>query len=122
MPTSPIKGDARILGSGSFVEGVLKESNESYEIRMRNRIPFEDLIYRVMTDAALEMDELKSSKRNGKITEARTIISFLAVNQIGVSASEVARRLGMTGMGVGKCVDRAKKRLDTQRLTAEYLP
>jgi len=91
-------------------------------MRMRNRIPLEDLVQRVITGVSLKMDALKSYRRNEKITEARAIISFLAVNQLGMSATEVARKLGMTGMGVGKCADRAEKRLDTQRIIAEYLP
>ena len=86
-----------------------------------------------MADVGVPMDELRSSKRSGKISQARVIISFLAVNRLGVCASEVARKLSMSGMGVGKCVDRAKKKLlcceirslfnwyDTQRITAEYL-
>jgi len=32
----------------------------------------------------------------------------LAVNQLGMNATEVGRKLGITGMGVGKCADRAK--------------
>ena len=70
---------------------------------------------------SLKMDALKSSRRNEKITEARAIISFLAVNQLGMSATAVADKLGITGMAVGKCADRAEKRLDTQQIIAEYL-
>jgi len=115
------KGDARILGSGDFVEGVLESSKESYDIRKRNRINLEDLIQRVIADASLEMTELKSSKRNGRISKVRAVISFLAVNQLGMSATEVGRKLGITGMGVGKCADRAKKNLDTQKIIEQYL-
>jgi hypothetical protein len=67
------------------------------------------------------MAELKSSKRNGRISKVRSIISFLAVNQLGMSATEVGRKLGITGMGIGKCADRAQKGLDTQRIIAESL-
>jgi len=35
------KGDERILGSGNFVEEILRQSDEIYEIRMRNRISVE---------------------------------------------------------------------------------
>ena len=115
------KGDERILGSGKFVEDILAESNEFFEIKIRNRIPLEELIQRVTAVAAVEMDELRSSKRNEKIVRARAIISFLAVDQLGISASEVARDLNMTGMGVGKCVDRAKKTFDRQQIIREYL-
>ena len=113
------KGDSRILGSGDFVSRTLHESNKVFETR--NKIPLEDLVQRVITDASLKKDALKSSRRSAKITEARAIISFLAVNQLGMTAAEVGRELGMTGMGVWKCADRAEKTLDTQRIIAEYL-
>jgi putative transposase len=113
------KGDPRILGSGDFVSRTLHESNKVFETR--NKIPLEDLVQRVITDASLKKDALKSSRRSAKITEARAIISFLAVNQLGMTAAEVGRELGMTGMGVWKCADRAEKTLDTQRIIAEYL-
>ena len=87
------KGDARILGSGDFVEEMLEESNEIYEMKTRNRISLADLILKVSTNVDLDMEDLKSSKRNRKISYARAVISYLAVNQIGCTASEVARKL-----------------------------
>ena len=115
------KGDARILGSGDFVDEVLDNSNESYELRKRNKISLDDLIQRVMSDMPLEMAQLKSQKRDARTSKIRSIISFLAVNQLGMSATTVGDKLGITGMAVGKCVDRAEKRLDTQQIIAEYL-
>ena len=81
----------------------------------------DDLIQRVIADTSLEMAQLKSPKRDAKTSKIRSIISFLAVNQLGMSATAVADKLGITGMAVGKCADRAEKRLDTQQIIAEYL-
>jgi putative transposase len=115
------KGDARILGSSAFVDEVLETFNESYELRMRNKISLDDLIQRVIADTSLEMAQLMSPKRDAKTSKIRSIISFLAVNQLGMSATAVADKLGITGMAIGKCADRAGKRLDTQQIIAEYL-
>ena len=41
-------------------------------------------------------------------------------DQLGMSATTVGDKLGITGMAVGKCVDRAEKRLGTQQIIAEY--
>jgi len=85
-------------------------------------------------DAAVELDALKSSRRNKNIIRARAIISFLAVDHLKISASEVSGNLNMTVMGVGKCVERAKKTLlcremqslfnwyDRQQLIRGYIP
>jgi len=67
------------------------------------------------------MEDLKSSKRNRKDSYARTVISYLAVNYLGCNATEVARKLRISGMGVGKCVDRGKKDLDQPEITKKYL-
>ena len=115
-------GDARILGSGDFVGKVLAESNEIYEMKARNRISLDDLILKVAANVDLDMEDLKSLKRNRKVSYARTVISYLAVNQLRCSASEVARKLRISGMGVGKCVERGKKTLDRAEIMREYFP
>ncbi len=85
------------------------------------RISVDELIRKVATNIDVDMDELKSSKRNRKVSYARAIISYLAVNQLGCSASQVARKLGISGMGVGKCVVRGKKSLDKSEIIREYV-
>ena len=67
------------------------------------------------------MGDLKSTKRNRKVSYARTVISYLAVNYLGCNATEIARNLRISGMGVGKCVDRGKKVLDMPEIIKEYL-
>ena len=90
-------------------------------MRMRNRISIDQLILKVAANIDIDMEELKSSKRNGRISRARAIISYVAVNQLEYNASEVARKLRISGMGVGKCVDRGKKILDNAEIIREYL-
>jgi len=55
----------------------------------------------VIADESLEMDHLKSPKRDAKTSKVRSIISFLAVNQLGMSATAIADKIGITGMAVG---------------------
>jgi hypothetical protein len=64
------------------------------------------LIRKVTAHVDLDLADLTSSKRNRKVSNARAVISYLAVNQLGCSASEVARKLGISGMAVSKGVDR----------------
>ena len=115
------RGDARILGGGVFVEEILQESNGLYQMKTRNSISLDDLILKVSSNVDLDMEDLKSSKRNRKVSYARAVISYLAVNHLGRNASEVARKLRISGMGVGKCVDRGKKLLDKPEIIKEYL-
>ncbi|MDZ7696703.1 MAG: hypothetical protein U5R49_07200 [Deltaproteobacteria bacterium] len=84
-------------------------AGETFELRIRNKISLDDLIQRVIADTSLEMAQVRSTKRDAKTSEIRSIISFLAVNQLGMSAKSVADKLGITGMAVGKCANRAQK-------------
>ena len=70
------------MGSGTFVEEILKESDEAYEIGNNDRISVDELIRKVATKVDLDLADLKSSKRNRKVSNARAVISYLAVNQL----------------------------------------
>jgi putative transposase len=76
------KGDERILGSGAFVEEILKEYDEAYEIGNRDRISVDELIRKVAAHVDLDLADLTSRKRNRKVSNARAVISYLAVNRL----------------------------------------
>jgi len=114
-------GDARILGSGDFVGEALRKAGKFEEIKTRSKISLDELIDRVIKDVGIERNELTSSRRGQKVSYARAVISYLAVNQLGRSASDVARKLAISGMGVGKCVQRGNKILDKPGIMKEYL-
>jgi len=67
------------------------------------------------------MDEVRSGRRNRKISYVRTAVSYLAATELGYSAAEVGRKLGISGMGVGKCLDRGEKWLDKGSVISKYL-
>lgn len=113
--------DARILGSGDFVAEALQKAGKPEEIKTRSKISLDELIDKVIKNVGIEHNELTSSRRGQKIRYARAVISYLAVNQLGCSASYVARKLGMSGMGVGKCVQRGNEILDKPGIMQEYL-
>jgi len=70
---------------------------EFEEIKTRSKISLDELIDRVIKDVGIERNELILSRRGQKVSYARAVISYLAVNQLGRSASDVARKLGMSG-------------------------
>ena len=77
------KGDARTLGSGDFVE---------------------ELIEIVAQRLSLEPKLICSGRRQQKYSKARSLVAWLAVEEVGHSAAEVARFLGISRMGVQKAV------------------
>ena len=108
------KGDARILGSGEFVNEALRKAGEDWEKGKKKKIPLEQLIRTVASHFDLKEASIVSASRKGEVSEARGIICYLAVNELGYSTAEVAHVLDMRRVSAGQCVTRGEKLLDTK--------
>jgi len=108
------KGDARILGSGEFVNEALRKAGEDWEKGKKKKIPLEQLIRTVASHFDLKEASIVSASRKGEVSEARGIICYLAVNELGYSTAEVAHALDMRRVSAGQCVTRGEKLLDTK--------
>jgi hypothetical protein len=106
------KGDARILGSGDFVSGALTKAGQGWEKRQGDKISLPELVGRVASHLHLRTERIISASRRKEITEARSLISYLAINDVGYSTSEVGRVLSISRVSGGRCAERGKKVLD----------
>ncbi|NOR53382.1 MAG: hypothetical protein GQ536_04780, partial [Candidatus Aminicenantes bacterium] len=109
------KGDERILGSGNFVNEALMKAGEDWEKGKKRKIPLAQLIGKVASHLGLKEASIISSSRKRGISEARGIICYLAVNDMGYSVSEVAHALEVRRVSAGQCVTRGEKILDKNR-------
>jgi len=75
----------------------------------KHKIPLAELIRSVASQLDLKMESILSSNRRREVSKARAIVSFLAVNDIGYSATDVARVLSIDRVSAGQCVDRGEK-------------
>jgi hypothetical protein len=89
------KGDARILGSGDFVAGLLREGEKMLEKKYLRKRSIQELIESVAAQKGIPPELICSGSRKQEISDARSIIAYLAVEQTGHSATEVARHLGI---------------------------
>ncbi len=106
------KGDARILGSGDFVNEALACAGEEWEDRRDKEIPVSELIEKVACRLNMRPEVIWSSSRKKQITEARALVCHFAINNLTYSASEVARFLSISRVNAGRCAERGKKVLD----------
>ena len=106
------KGDARILGSGDFVNEALRQSGEEWEKSYRAKMPLEELINKVASYLDVKEKSIFSASRKKGVSEARGIICCLAVNDFGYSTAEVGRALGVRRVSARQCVFRGEKILD----------
>ena len=98
------QGDARILGSGDFVGETLQKAEARFEKKYQPKRPIEELVETVAEELGVKPELICSQNRQRQYTEARSLVAFLAVEEIGHSSAEVARSLGITRMGVHKAV------------------
>lgn len=104
-----VKSDARILGDSDFVTRILEEANEKldrhYELKSRG-YDLTKVEERVMEIFGIKRDVIYSSGRRQQQMQARSLFCHWAVDELGMSRTEIARCLGMTQPGVGYAVNR----------------
>ena len=110
----PELSDQRILGSGGFVGAVLQESERLLEKKYKPKRTIDDLLVVAAGKVGVSPELICSRSRQRKTSEARAIFSYLAVEETGYSAADVARFLGVKRMSVHEAVARGKT------LCAEY--
>ena len=99
----------RILGSGEFVENVLKEieRRELETLRLKQRgIQLEDLCREVAKAHDVEFSELTSGSRRRQVVKARADVALMAVKRLGLSCADVARFLGVSTSSVNYVVNK----------------
>ena len=111
------KSDQRILGSGDFVSDVLKNANENAERKAGCNISLAELIRRVCKKFDIKTGELMLDIRRVPYTQARVIISYLSIHELGYRGSDVAKALNVSRASVSKAMSRGEKLIDkNQRL------
>jgi len=115
------KGDQRILGSGDFVANVIKDANEVLAQTAKFDISLDELIFRVCAKFEIKVKDLISTSRKRYLSQARGVVCYLAVDELGYMGDDVARSLKISGRGVSDCRERGRKILDKPEIIGEYL-
>jgi len=101
-------GDARILGSGNFVSATLQQSEKFLERKYRPKKTIDDLIMVVAGKVGVSPELICSRSRQKNHPKQELFLSYLAVEEIGYPAADVARFLGVKRMSVHEAVTRGK--------------
>lgn len=106
-----IKGDERILGESDFVMELLAEANERYDLRyeLKSRgYDLQKLAEKVATIYKMDPAEIFSRTRKRIRVEARSLLSYWAVRELGMPLTDLAKHFGMSPSGVGYAVERGE--------------
>jgi REP element-mobilizing transposase RayT len=105
------KGDERILGDSEFVLEVLHASEERLtqptHVR-RQGYDLERLARMAATRFSLVPEELYSPSKRPERVKARSLLCYWAIRELGLTATAVARALGVTQPAVSTAVQRGE--------------
>jgi putative transposase len=106
------KGDERILGDSDFVMKVLEQCEEGLERRYRLQAggyDFGKLLRRAAGVCGVSPEDLTTGSKRPRVVEARSLLCFWAVRELGMSATAVARRLNISQPAVSISARRGEK-------------
>jgi REP element-mobilizing transposase RayT len=107
-----IKGDERILGDGEFVTALLSKAKEKLERSYKlNALGYDlkKISQMVSMIYDIEIEKIYSKGRRKVQVEARDLLCYWAVRELGISCTDLAKRLEMSQPGVGYAVGRGEK-------------
>jgi putative transposase len=106
------KGDERILGDGEFVEKVLGQAEESLQRKDHLKArgyDFEKVVRRVAELTGLTHAEVLALGKHKKVIEARSLLCFWAVRELGISQTQLSRVFRISQPAVSMAVSRGER-------------
>jgi len=104
--------DERILGSGAFVNDILKETEEKTKRQLKLRRSGKTITRIIEEECAkgrISQNELKGGGRRRKISLLRATIAKRGLDELGLSLAEIARHVGVTTSSIRKAVLRLEE-------------
>jgi len=110
---SPESFDERILGSGDFVDSLRQE--ETLRPRIHAPVELSELVKHVSEKFQVEAEKVKRPSKTRHLAEARGVVCYLAVRQLGYRGAEVGKELHRGPTGVSIAVRRGEKSIVNYR-------
>jgi putative transposase len=107
-----VKGDERILGQGHFVEQILQESGEAFEKKTLLKSRHWNLdksAAHVAKLLGIDVSVVWSAGKYRHIVEARSLLCYWAVRDLGVSMTSLAKRLKLSVAAIAQSVKRGAR-------------
>ena len=114
-------GDARILGSGDFVNEALRKAGEDWEKGEKEKMSLARLMGKVASYFDLEESSIISASRKKEIADARAIICYFAIRELRYPGTVVGKSLKIRRYSAFRCAERGKKVLDKDKRLWELM-
>jgi REP element-mobilizing transposase RayT len=106
-----LKSDERILGDSDFVEEVLKKAQEQRERQYQLKATgfnIEQVSERVAELLGIKCELVWGKGKHPQTVKARSLLCYWSVRELGISTTELARRIGITQPAISQSVKRGE--------------
>jgi putative transposase len=106
-----LKSDERILGDSDFVEEVLKKAQEKRERQYQleaDGFNVDQVAQRVAAILGVKCEQVWKKGKHPQTVKARSLLCYWAVGELGISATELARRIGISQPAITQSVKRGE--------------
>lgn len=117
-------GDERILGDSDFVERMLTAAEDEFERRhaLKARgITVDAVAERVAALLAMSIKEVWLPGRYKHTVEARSLVCYVAVRELGVTMRSLAGRFGISTAAASKAVARGRRIIEERGFNIDKL-
>jgi REP element-mobilizing transposase RayT len=107
-----LKGDVRVLGDSRFVLDILSRAQQKLEDKYNLKsmgVDFAFVEKRVLELCSLSREDLYSRGKQKRFAEAKALLCFFAVRELGITQTQLAQRLCITQPGVASAVARGER-------------
>jgi putative transposase len=105
------RNDERILGDDDFVSHMLASAEETMEKRYALRargMDLDKIAGRVSKELGINEEDVHAKGRHRKTVEARSLLCYWAVMELGISMTTLARKLGISITSISVSVSRGR--------------
>ncbi len=103
--------DSRILGSGSFVEEILREADQLIRRQIRvgkRKRSIDQVIEEICRKARIKEEEVRNGGQRREVSRIRAKIAYCLNRELGISMAEIARNVGVCTTAVIKAIKKTE--------------
>ncbi|MFH1259988.1 MAG: transposase [Elusimicrobiota bacterium] len=110
------QSDERVLGSGVFVESILKGLEEKDKLRDKTKreLDIEKLSKNISKYYDLRVGQVKGESRMRKIAKARAVFVNIGIDYLGLSGSRLEKELKLSSSGISKLYRRGEEHIKNE--------
>jgi chromosomal replication initiation ATPase DnaA len=104
--------DQRILGGSEFIQAILQEADQRQQRQLRVRQTHRslaDLVEEQCRKRRISVNEMRHGSRRSAVSRARAEIAHRCKEEVGVSAAEIARHLGVNTSSITRAIERIER-------------